>query len=239
MICAFSFSTTPLCGPIGPAPSTGTLSPLDASTFSSPDPTFGLNASLWPILHRVAHLDFIRHSNPPDSDTQAASLEQALLHWQPPPDATAATTPELARSPLSMASHRSSVHDSRRQSILSNAEAYKQAGLVQLFRSVLNHPRRSPRVQMHAKQCLQACLRVVIFGGPMCALLWPICTASTEAVEEVDRNVARTVFGHLEHRQGMKNIVGAWDMVEEGWMRGDGGEERVWRGAAGEEVVLC
>jgi hypothetical protein len=123
--------------------------------------------------------------------------------------------------------------------MLSHAEAYKQAALVQLFRSIHHYPRASAKVQLHAKQCLQACLRAVIFGGPMSALLWPLSTASSEAVVGEDRNLARTVFRHLKHRQGMRNVVSAWEMVEEGWVRSDEGEERVWRGATNEGVVLC
>jgi hypothetical protein len=60
----------------------------------------------------------------------------------------------------------------------------------------------------------------------MCALLWPLFTASCEAVDDVDRNVARTVFRHLESRQAMQNIVTAWEVAEEVWRRGDSGMRR-------------
>ena len=66
----------------------------------------------------------------------------------------------------------------------------------------------------------------------MAALLWPLFTAACEAVEDVDRGVARTVFRHLERRQGMSNVVVAWEVCEEVWRReGEGG----WRDVAGGE----
>lgn len=55
----------------------------------------------------------------------------------------------------------------------------------------------------------------------MAALVWPLFTAGCEAAEDVDRNVARTVFRHLETRQGMNNIVTAWEVCEEVWRRTD------------------
>ena len=74
---------------------------------------------------------------------------------------------------------------------------------------------------------------MVIFSGPMATLVWPLFTAACEAVEDVDRNVARTVFRHLETRQGMNNIVTAWEVCEEVWRRSDAGHGEVeWRDVA-------
>lgn len=187
-----------------------------------------------------------------DLETQAATLELALMQWVPPqlPTGTADNMTSTTSAPMNHTHQpsppaqtlQSSSEDSRLQSILSSAEAYKQATFVHLFRSVHNYPRNAPKVQHHVKQCLQACLRVVIFAGPMSALLWPLFTAACEAVDDVDRNVARTVFRHLENRQGMKNIVQAWEVTEEVWRRQDEGESDVeWRAVAldmGEGVML-
>lgn len=113
---------------------------------------------------------------------------------------------------------------------------------MHLSRCVHVYSRTTPKVQHHAKLCLQACLRVIIFAGPTSALLWPLFTAACEAVEEVDRNVARTVFRHLETRQGMSNIMRAWEVAEDVWRRVDEGEiEITWRVVAlemGEGLVL-
>lgn len=76
----------------------------------------------------------------------------------------------------------------------------------------------------------------------MAALLWPLFTAACEAAEDVDRNVARTVFRHLETRQGMNNIVTAWEVCEEVWRRTDAGHaEIIWRDVSddmGREVIF-
>ena len=162
-------------------------------------------------------------------DTNAANIELALHQWIP-------------KVPASVVAVDTPADDSRLQSILNNAEAHKQAAIIYLYRNILSHPRSSPKVQTPAKQALQACLRVVIFSGPMAALLWPLFTAACEALEDTDRNVARTVFRHLESRQGMNNIVTAWEVCEEIWRRGDAGEvEAGWREVAqsmGREVIF-
>ncbi len=161
-------------------------------------------------------------------DTSAPTLELALHQW----------TPKFSAS---LAPSESPVEDSRLQSILNNAEAYKQAAFVYLFRDIQGLSRHSPKVQTHAKQALQACLRVVIFAGPMSSMLWPLFTAAGEAIEDVDQNVARTVYRHLEGRQGMQNIVSSWNVCEEIWTRGETGEIVNWREVCRErgiEIVL-
>src|SRR5438045_1336245 len=102
--------------------------------------------------------------------------------------------PSIVTSPIS-------ADGARLQSVLSNAEAYKQGALVYLNRHIRASPRRSHLVQIHTKQALHACLRVVAFAGPMCALLWPLFISACEAVEEADRNSARTVFKLVKNQQ--------------------------------------
>lgn len=222
---------------------------VDRTAMASVDTLFGLLADLWPIIHRLASLAEVKRKlekggeqlainsssnnnnndnnnnnhNPntsssqekvnsmrTDFETKTSSIELALLQWIP-------------KIPASVIAIENQADESRLQSIINNAEAHKQAGFVYLYRTLLHqaNPRPSPKVQTHVKQALQACLRVVIFSGPMAALVWPLFTAGCEAAEDVDRNVARTVFRHLETRQGMNNIVTAWEVCEEVWRRTD------------------
>ena len=47
---------------------------------------------------------------------------------------------------------------------------------------------------------------------------------------EEDRVLAVAAFGGTERRQGMNNIMRAWEVVQEVWRRADLGEENVnWR----------
>lgn len=216
----------------------------DRSAMASVDTLYGLVADLWPIIHRLASLVDVKHNldkadqeqlqspNPDtrsqgsnsqmraDFDNNTSSIELALQQWVPKLPAHVATLEKPA-------------DDSRLQSIINNAEAHKQAAFVFLYRNLLSYPRSDAKVQAPCKQALQACLRVVIFSGPMVTLVWPLFTAACEAVEDVDRNVARTVFRHLETRQGMNNIVTAWEVCEEIWRRSDSGHgEGEWRDVA-------
>ena len=228
------------------APTTNDLLNIrESSAMSAVDTLFGLVADLWPLLHRLASLIDVKRSldkeemNSPghdkansmrsEFDTNTANIELALHQWTP-------------KIPASMVSIETPSDDSRLQSVLNNAEAHKQAAIVYLYRDIHSQPRSSPKVQTPAKQALQACLRVVIFSGPMAALLWPLFTSACEAIEDVDRNVARTVFGHLENRQGMNNIVTGWEVCMEVWRRVDIGEVDIgWREVAqqmGREVIF-
>lgn len=209
----------------------------DRSAMASVDTLFGLVGDLWPIIHRLAslvevkrNLDKHEMSSPPgdermndmraDFETNTSSIELALQQWIP-------------KIPASVVTLENPADDSRLQSIMNNAEAHKQASFVFLYRNLLSYPRTDQKVQTPTKQALQACLRVVIFSGPMATLVWPLFTAACEASEDVDRNVARTVFRHLESRQGMNNIVTAWEVCEEMWRRSDGGQENIeWREVA-------
>ena len=217
----------------------------ERSPMASVDTLFGLVADLWPIMHRLASLVDVKRTldkeefpgpGPDekstmriDFETNTASIDLALHQWVPKVPASAMTIEAPA-------------DDSRLQSVLINAEAHRQACLIFLNRTVLGTPRTAPKVQTPVKQALQACLRVVIFSGPMAGLVWPLFTAAVEAVEEVDRNVAKTVFQHLEQRQGMGNIMTAWEVCMELWRRSDLGQgEPHWRDVArdmGREVIF-
>lgn len=217
----------------------------DRTALSAVDTIFGLVGDLWPIIHRLACLVDVKrnlekeeiasagqekaNNMRTDFETNTSSIELALLQWIP-------------NLPASVVTIENPADDSRLQSIMNHAEAHKQAGFVYLYRTILSQPRSSPKVQTPVKRGLQACLRVVVFSGPMAALVWPLFTAACEAAEDVDRNVARTVFRHLETRQGMNNIVTAWEVCEETWRRVDAGQGEIhWRDVAqemGREVIF-
>lgn len=264
VVAALSFGSSPMSGTIL-IPQTHDF--VDRTAMASVDTLFGLLADLWPIIHRLASLAEVKrnlekeeqlattttnknnnnnnknnnnnnnesssqekvNNMRTDFETNTSSIELALLQWIP-------------KIPASVVTIENQADDSRLQSILNNAESHKQAGLVYLYRTILTHPRPSAKVQTHVKQALQACLRVVIFSGPMAALVWPLFTAGCEAAEDVDRNVARTVFRHLETRQGMNNIVTAWEVCEEVWRRTDAGQAEIdWRDVSddmGREVIF-
>ena len=208
----------------------------DRSAMASVDTLFGLFGDLWPLIHRLTTLVEVKrnldkhetisggedekiNNMRADFETNTSTIELALQQWIP-------------KLPPTVVTLDNSADDSRLQSIMNNAEAHKQASFVFLYRNLLSLPRLDQKVQTPTKQTLQACLRVVIFSGPMAALVWPLFTAACEAVEDVDRNVARTVFRHLETRQGMNNIVTAWEVCEEIWRRSDSGHAVEWREVA-------
>lgn len=82
---------------------------------------------------------------------------------------------------------------------------------------------------------LLACSNVVKLAerrrnGPMTALLWPSFVAACEATTEEDRALALETFCGMERRQGMNNIMRAWDVTQEVWRRGDVQDDEVnWR----------
>jgi len=64
----------------------------------------------------------------------------------------------------------------------------------------------------------------------MSALLWPLFVAACEAMTEEDKALAVDAFGGTERRQGMNNIIRAWEVVQEVWRRVEEGEEDInWR----------
>ena len=215
------------------------------SAMISVDTLFGLIADLWPLIHRLASLVDVKRNlkkeelaSPgqektinmlKDFETSTSSMELALQQW----------IPKISPAVIAI---ENPADDSHLQSILSSAEAHKQAALVFLNRNLLSHPRNSSKVQTSTKQALQACLRVIVFSGPMATLVWPLFTAACEAIEDKDRDVARTIFKHVEARQGMNNIVTAWKVCEELWRRSDNSQSDVdWRLVAeemGKEVIF-
>lgn len=149
------------------------------------------------------------------------AVELALKNWRPL-KRNGRTTASLDFCTVSRAdSEQGRRIDNRIQSIICNAEAYRQAAFVYLHRNIKCIPRRSSTVQYHAKATLAACLRVVMYEGPMAAILWPLFIGACEAFKEIDRVVARTAFGEAIGRQGFSNIQQAWEVVEEVWRRGD------------------
>lgn len=182
---------------------------------------------LWPIIHRMSHLLPARQEVAEamlsgntlkatvlrtEFDTTSAAIELALNNWSP-------------YIPTSEVSDDDTIKP-RLQSIINNAEAYRHASIVYLHRTIRLQPRTHTLVQRHTRLALMACLQVVDWAGPMSALLWPLFTASCEAIEESDRAMARRSFVCSESRQGMCNIGRAWEVVEEVWKRGERGDWR-------------
>ena len=255
MLSALSSGRSPLSGSLLPTWEQPDVPRIHEPTaLAAIDPLFGLMADLWPILHRLAELvDAKRaiaerthrreslHRMQADLDASAANIELFLHQWKPtvPPSSPLL---EGGSSGGSGSGSPGGSADARLQSTLSHAEAYKQAALVHLHREVYGHARGAPQVQGPLKQTFQACLRVMMFAGPIKGLLWPLFTAAVEAAEQVDINVARTCFRQLEQRQGMNSIMVAWEVCEEVWTRRGAGEEGVdWRRAAegmGREIIF-
>ena len=241
MLSSLSSGRPPLAGSILPLPPQDVPQIMEPSALASVDPIFGLMTDLWPILHRVAELADMRRQitdqthrrdslrdMQADLDTGAENIELFLQQWKP-------SVP--ASSPLEGPSG-----DARLQSIISHAEAYKHAALVHLHREVYGLPRTAPQVQDSVKNTFQACLRVMMFSGPIKGLLWPLFTAAAEAIDQVDMNVARTCFGQLEKKQGMNSIMVGWEVCEELWSRRSTGDDAMcWRQVAeqmGREIIF-
>lgn len=133
----------------------------------------------------------------------------------------------------------------RLQGILSNAEAYRHSALIYLYRIIQCRSCENTHVQERVRLSLAACSNVVSnaeqcpdFSGPMAALLWPLFVASCEAITEADRATSQQIFFGIERRQGMRNIVRAWEVVQDIWQRRDLGETSVdWRDVCGEKGI--
>lgn len=163
---------------------------------------------LWPIIHRLSHLlEAKRELQAAEAsgnlskatvlrtelESTSHAIELALTNWVPSIPSIS-TSPPHGESELDL----DEASDSRLQSILNNAEAYRQSAFIYLYKDIKNYPRRSKKVQQHSKLALQACERVVNWAGPMSALLWPLFVSSCEAVEFEDREMARGAFGGTE-----------------------------------------
>jgi hypothetical protein len=164
-------------------------------------------------------------------ENTSQAIELALTTWKPTivpsPVNEDESTPEIAIDPQ--------FEDARMQSILNNAEAYRNSAFVYLYRTIRSHPRDHPLVQRHTHLSLVACSNVVnsaelCHNGPMSALLWPLFVAACEAITDEDRELAMSSFDGTERRQGMNNIMRTWEVVQEVWRRAGLGEEVVnWR----------
>jgi hypothetical protein len=202
-----------------------------------------MTTELWPIIHEISILANMRKEVDAvelagfyaaalalrsELGPKTEAVELALKNWRPL-KRNGMTTASLDFCTVRADSEQGRKIDNRIQSIICNAEAYRQAAFVYLHRNIKNISRRSSTVQYHAKATLAACLRVVMYEGPMAAILWPLFIGACEAVKEVDRVVARTAFREAVSRQGMMNIEQAWEVVEEVWRRGDSeGREVFW-----------
>ncbi|KAE9370217.1 hypothetical protein N431DRAFT_411356 [Stipitochalara longipes BDJ] len=249
-------STQPTSTPFPIPPSThGTIpeSPLNAV-----DTLLGFSTDLWPIIHRLSHLLSFKtqletaiaagRTNEAtvlrtELENSSLAIELALTNWQPalsptPSDPAASSLSEEQNTLKKKILDEDPVSDTRIQSILNNAEAYRHSAFVYLYRTIRSLPRSHNLVQKHVRLSLQACSNVVDLAekcqdGPMSALLWPLFVAAVEAVSEEDRDLAMQGFGGIEKRQGMTNITRAWEVVKEVWRRVDeleNGEREVdWR----------
>jgi hypothetical protein len=160
---------------------------------------------LWPIIHRLSNLleaqAEIQEAEMAGNTSKATvlrtelestshAIQLALTNWSP-----SISPASLASSSNTTDGESDPAADARMQSISNNAEAYRQAALVYLYRYVKQCSRRSQNVQRHTRLTLKACGMVVEWAGPMSALLWPLFISACEAVDSEDRDLARNAFG--------------------------------------------
>jgi len=245
VIAALSLGTAPNASdetapPPFPTSTTSTDS-IPNSPLSAVDTLLGLSTDLWPIIHRLSHLLSYKNSLEAavasgqtskatvlrtELENTSQAIENALATWKP----------TFTSSGENLDHENIGTQSTRIQSIFHNAEAYRHSAFVYLYRTIRAQPRTHPTVQKHAHLALQACSNVVqlaeqCYDGPMSALLWPLFVSSCEAMTEEDRELAMNGFCGTERRQGMTNIMRAWEVVQEVWRRVDLGEEDVnWRG---------
>ncbi|TID25867.1 hypothetical protein E6O75_ATG03730 [Venturia nashicola] len=231
-ITALSFGTAPQSQPATP----GALSfPFQYPPTPSVDTLLGMTTDLWPIIHEISILYNMRKELTAvenagfhaaalalrsELNPKADAVELALKNWRPL-RRNGHTTASLDFCTVRADTEQGRRIDNRIQSIICNAEAYRQASFVYLNRNIKCVTRHSSTVQYHAKATLAACLRVVMYEGPLAAILWPLFIGACEAFKEVDRVVARTAFRESVSRQGFQNIEQAWEVVEEVWRRSD------------------
>jgi hypothetical protein len=150
-------------------------------------------------------------------ESTAHGIELALSKWEPQLPLSLETESDAAKT---------FAEETRIQGILNNAEAYRQSAFVYLYRTIRLRPRSHSLVQKHAHLSLVACSNVAWLAeqchdASMPALLWPLFVAACEATTEEDRALATDVFIGVERRQGMRNIMRAWEVVQEVWRRTD------------------
>ncbi|CZT40834.1 uncharacterized protein RSE6_00498 [Rhynchosporium secalis] len=248
VIAALSLGTAPNAShePVSPPSPTPPISaaPRPNSPLNAVDTLLGLSTDLWPIIHRLSHLLSFKTSLEAavaagqtskanvlrtELESTSQAIEHALATWKP---TFTSSSEDLDRETIE-------THGTRIQSIFHNAEAYRHSAFVYLYRTIRSQPRNHPTVQRHAHLALQACSDVVQLAeecndGPMSALLWPLFVSACEAITEEDRELAMTGFRGTERRQGMTNIMRAWEVVQEMWRRVDIGEQVDWRGVCEE-----
>lgn len=200
------------------------------SSVPAVDTLLGMTTELWPVMHDLSRLTKMQDelhavelsgfrlaglALRAKMKLMAEKAESALRDWRP------LKRNGMTTSSLDFCIGKGEKIEHWRQSIICNAEAYRQAAFVHIHRSVRSLGRHSSTVQYHTKATLAACLRVIMYEGPVSALLWPVFTGACEAVKEVDRNIARTIFREASNRQGFLNIKDSWEIVEEVWRRSD------------------
>ncbi|KAF4627542.1 hypothetical protein G7Y89_g10611 [Cudoniella acicularis] len=220
VIAALSMGTSPntTTQPITtPFPFTGSYhtKPIN-SPLNSVDTLLGLSIDLWPVIHRLSHLLSFKTSLEAalaagettkatvlktELESTSQAIEHALENWKP---ATISkdTPPVDEEDPSAKELIDEVSTDTRMQSILSNAEAYRHSAFVYLYRTIRSHPRTHTLVQKHTHLSLVACVNVVgnaekCLDGPMSALLWPLFVAACEAITPEDRDFVRTRLRNL------------------------------------------
>lgn len=228
-------NTQPTSAPFPVPPSSNGNIP--DSPLNAVDTLLGFSTDLWPIIHRLSHLLSFKtqleaavaagRTNEAtvlrtELENSSIAIELALTNWQPALSSMPPSLESDENKAISDLQH----EDTRIQSILNNAEAYRHSAFVYLYRTIRTLPRSHNLVQKHVRLSLQACSNVVNLAekcqdGPMSALLWPLFVATCEAINEEERQLAMEGFGGIERRQGMTNITRAWEVVREVWRRVD------------------
>ena len=245
-------STQPTAAPFPFPPPTSSEYSIPNSPLSAVDTLLGLSTDLWPIIHRLSHLLSFKSSLEAaiaagqtskatvlrmELESTSQAIELALTNWTPSVSCKNSKPSENVDDQSAEHLGDDPVEEIRMQSILENAEAYRHSAFVYLYRTIRSHPRTHPAVQKHAHISLLACSNVVKHAeqcqnGPMSALLWPLFVSACEAVTEEDRELALKGFCGTERRQGMNNIMRAWEVVQEVWRRedlGENGDDVNWR----------
>jgi hypothetical protein len=211
------------------------------STLSTVDILLGLFTNLWPIIHRLSYLRSSKYAleaaiaigNSSEAsvlraefESTARGIELTLKAWKP------VIKPHRERD-------KGPFEHGRLESVADNAEAYRCAALVYLYRDVHLYPRNSRSLQKWTHLSLMACSSFIDsatdrFDGPVSGLLWPLFTAACNAIDPPDRELATAVFSAINQNPGTKNIVDAWNVVVEVWRKVDliewgGGDEVHWR----------
>jgi hypothetical protein len=223
---------------------------MPVSPLNAVDTLLGLSTELWPIIHRLSHLLSFKQSLEDaliagelskatvlrtELESTSQAIEIALTNWKPTLTQKLRSSESDGHDENKEPMIQDKIEETRMQSILNNAEAYRNSAFVYLYRTIRSQPRNHSIVQKHTHISLEACSNVVKLAeecqnGPMSALLWPLFVAACEATTAEDRLLAIDAFGGIERRQGMNNISRAWEVVQEVWRRaGKGAEDTNWR----------